>query len=398
MAERETVALVVAGGGARGAYEIGVLSVLLPALEGHGQRPRLVIGTSVGALNSAFLASTQHLAAAEVVAQGERIWREVHYGQVLRGLGSPRGLGRLGAYLGGVAGLPVRATSILDPAPLAATIPQLVSFDHLRTNVADELVQVAVVATSASTSRSVVFHTQRPSPERDDKRRIDYVQTALSPEHVRASAAIPVAFPAVRIEKPARARDWYFDGGTRMNTPIKPAIALGADRVAVIGLNSIAGSGRRPHELEPDLAEGASQLIQAVLVDPLVNDVQTLATDNRLVEGTRRAGGSLPDRRSIPYVFVAPRTVDAIGRLAAQVFNEHYGSPRALLRSPDLALLGRLAAGGKDPVHGELLSYLFFAPEFTQELLKLGRRDAEHWLAQQHDDGLWRIASPPPTG
>jgi NTE family protein len=133
-----------------------------------------------------------------------------------------------------------------------------------------------------------------------------------------------------------------------------------------------------------------------VLVDPLVIDVQTLATDNRLVGEARRGGARLAGRRPIPYVFVAPRTVDAIGRLAAKVFNEHYAGARALLRSPDIALLGRLAAGGQDPVHGELLSYLFFAPEFTHELLALGRRDARHWLDEPHDDDIWRIESSPP--
>ena len=396
MPERETVALVIAGGGARGAYEMGVLSALLPALEEDGRRPRIVIGTSVGALNAAFLASTLDLPAAEVVAEGRRIWGEIHYGQVLRGLGSFSGLRRLGAFVGETAGLPLRATSLLDPAPLAATVAQLVSFDRLRDNVAGGHVDAAVVTTSAQTSRSVVFHTRRRSPARDDKRGIDYVRTQLTAEHVRASAAIPAVFPAVCVETPDSARGWYFDGGTRLNTPIKPAIKLGADRVAVIALNSIAAKGRRPHDLEPDLAEGASQLIQAVLVDPLVNDIQTLATDNREVERARRAGRRPRDRRKLPYVFVAPRTVDAIGQLAADVFNAHYASPRALLRSRDMALLGRLVGGGKDAIHGELLSYLFFAPEFTRELLELGRRDGERWLAQKHDSGIWRITSPPP--
>jgi NTE family protein len=394
--QRETVALVTAGGGARGAYEMGALSVLLPALESDGQRPRLLIGTSVGALNAAFLASTAHLPAAEVVVEGKRIWSDIDPGQVLRGLGSLQGLWRLGRSVGEAAGLPVRSSSLLDPAPLGATISRLIAFDRLRTNVADGLVDAAVVATSAATSRSVVFHTRRPSPEPDDKRGIDYVQTDLIPEHVRASAAIPVAFPAVRVETPKRARGWYFDGGTRLNTPIKPAISLRADRAVVIGLNSIARPSRVRDDVEPDLAEGASQLVQAVLVDPLVNDVQTLASDNRNVERARRAKRPLRSRRRVPYIFVAPRSVDAIGKLAADVFNECFSGPRGLLRSRDMALLGRLVGGGRDPIHGELLSYLFFTREFTRELLELGRADAERWLAQKHDSGIWRTTSPPP--
>ena len=398
MPDRETVGLVLAGGGARGAYEIGALSALLPELEERGERPRLILGTSIGALNTGLLAGSAELPAAEAAARGEAMWREVRYGQVLSGLGSLRGLKRGLTYLGEVLGLPVRPTSILDPAPLERTVSELVPFAQLKANVATGLCQAAVATTSAETSRSVVFHTQRPAPAGDDKRGIDYVATELGPEHLRASAAIPVVFPAVRIERPASHRGWYFDGGTRLNTPIKPALSLGAERVVVIGLNSIAARGRRGHDLQPDLAEGASQLSPAVLVDPLVNDVQTLATENRLVEQARRAGVELADRKAIPYIFVAPREVDAIGRVAARVFNEHYGSGAALLRSPDMAVLGRLAAGGKDPAHGELLSYLFFAAEFTSELIELGRRDAQRWLDERHDDGPWRIGSPPPTG
>jgi NTE family protein len=198
------------------------------------------------------------------------------------------------------------------------------------------------------------------------------------------------------VEAPAPVRGWYFDGGTRLNTPIKPAISLGADRVVVVGLNSIAGRGRRPHDLQPDLAEGAGQLAQAVLVDPLVNDIQTLATENRIVADAQEQGAEVAGRRPIPYVFVAPRTVDAIGELAKDVFNRHFSGARGLLRSRDMALLGHLAAGGRDAVHGELLSYVFFEAEFTRELLELGRDDARHWLGQQHDDGIWRISSPPP--
>jgi NTE family protein len=134
-----------------------------------------------------------------------------------------------------------------------------------------------------------------------------------------------------------------------------------------------------------------------VLVDPLVNDVATLATANAQVEAVTRAGAEIPGRRAIPYVFVAPRRPDAIGRIATEVYREIYAPPKGLLRSADLAVLGRLVAGDRDPAHGELLSYLFFAPEFTGRLLELGRRDAERWLEARHDDGIWRVGSPPPA-
>jgi NTE family protein len=127
-----------------------------------------------------------------------------------------------------------------------------------------------------------------------------------------------------------------------------------------------------------------------------VNDIRTLATDNRHAETAEPAAADDARRRLIPYVFVAPREVDSIGRLATRVFREHYAGAWPLLRSSDMAVLGRLVGGGEDSLHGELLSYLFFAPEFTRALLEQGRSDGERWLGEKHDDGIWRTTSQPP--
>jgi NTE family protein len=383
MARAETIALVLAGGGARGAYEIGALSVLLGELDRRGQRPSLVIGTSVGALNAAFLGATAHRPVDEVVTEGLGIWGEIRYRDVLSPLLGLREARRIGAYLGEVLGLPVDATSLLDPAPLPATLARTIAFDDLRRNAVAGRGQTAVVATSAATSRTVVFHTTGPSPGPDETRGIDYVRADLGVEHVMASAAIPVVFPAVDVTTPKRSAGWYFDGGTRLNAPIKPALSLGADRVVVIGVNSVAARRATGDARRPDIADGAGQLLQAVLVDPLVNDVNSLAS------GNREAG-----RRTVPYVFVAPPTPEAVGRLAADTFNEHYRGVRGLARSRDVTLLGRAISGGRDADHGELLSYLFFAPEFTRALADLGRADAERWLSERHDDGLWQVTTP----
>src|SRR5204862_3860032 len=141
---------------------------------------------------------------------------------------------------------------------------------------------VAVTATSAYSGRTVVFHAGGGTPPPDPVRQIDYVDTELRPEHVRASGAIPVIFPPVHVAVPERARGWYYDGGTRLNTPIKPALALGAERVVVIGLNSIARApgDRLAAELRPNLFEGAAQIVQALLIDRLVEDVRELAEEN----------------------------------------------------------------------------------------------------------------------
>ncbi len=391
----ERVALVLAGGGARGAYEVGALSVLFPALDEAGLRPRIVVGTSVGAVNGTYVASRAHEPVADVTAEGEEIWRELRWDQVARPLASRGALERLALYLGEVAGVPgAEVPALLDPAPLAETLAARVSFERLHRNVADgHLDAAAVVGTSALTSRSVVFHDGGDAPGHDPVRGIDYVPTALAPEHARASAAIPGVFPAVHVERPGPASGWYFDGGTRLNTPIKPALALGADRIVVVALNSIASA---PPQLagpdRPDALEGAAQLIQSVLVDPLVHDVRTLAMVNEMVAA---AGGDLAGRRRVPYVFVAPREREAVGRVAVRVFRERFLGPKGALRSPNVALLGRLLAGGRDAAHGELLSYLFFDGEFADALIELGRLDARRWLEEQHDDGLWQLGQLP---
>jgi NTE family protein len=384
--EEGPVGLVLAGGGARGAYELGALSVLLPVLEESGQRPRVIVGTSVGALNAAYLAASAHLPASQVAEAGERIWSTTRFEQVLKPVVALGTLRRLGGYLAqflGVSG--ARLWSLLDPAPLRATLEELIPFDQLDRNVGGgSLADAAVVATSAATSRSVVFHAGGGPHPRDDKRGIDYVRARLTEEHVRASAAIPFAFPAVHVSSPEPARGWYFDGGTRVNTPIKPALTLGAKRVVVVALNSLApGPESLASEDRPDALEGMSQFLQAVLVDPLVQDVQTLAAVNQQV----RTGAAEKDE--IPYVVVAPQERDAIGRLAQEVFNRRYGRLSDLLRARSLALLGRAVGGGADPAHGELLSYLFFDPEFAEALMELGREDARRWLDSDHDDGVW---------
>src|SRR4051812_12627366 len=233
----ERIALVLAGGGARGAYEAGALTVLLPELERLGQRPRLVVGTSVGALNAAFIAATAHLPADEVAEAAIAIWSAIEYRQVLEPLLSPGSLLRLAGYLGEALGVPrARLWSLLDPSPLRSTLPERIDFAQLRRNVADGAIEAAaVVATSARTARSVVFH-QGGTPERehDDKRGIDYVATRLRLEHVLPSSATPALFPAVELDD-----GWYADGAPRLNTPIKPALELGATLVVVIGLNSL---------------------------------------------------------------------------------------------------------------------------------------------------------------
>ena len=389
-------ALVLSGGGARGAYEVGALSALVPQLSPE-QRPRILLGTSAGALNTAYLAAADPAEPLErVAAAGLALWRGIRYDQVLRPLLSVPELSRLWGYVGEVLGVPgVAPRSVLDPAPLKETLSRLIDFDQIRANVdRRQFDTVAVVASSAATNLSTVFHDGGTTPARDPRRGIEYVPVKLSEEHVRASAAIPVLFPAVEVDSADR-EHWYFDGGTRLNTPIKPALAFGAGRIIAVALNSPASRTSTTPERRPDVLDGATQLIQAVLVDPLVDDLNTLSTINQILQ--RRGEGDLEEterrtgRRSVPFILIAPEDPDEIARVAQEVWERHFGSVAALARSPDLAALGRLLDVRASLDHAELLSYFFFAGEFAERLIELGQRDAQRWLAESHDDGIWQV-------
>jgi NTE family protein len=369
-----------------------VLSVLLPWLEqGHGQRPDVIVGTSVGALNASFIAAHASEATEEVAQAGCEAWRKITYREVLEPFLSIEELAVAGRLALSLVLRGVAAYGLLDPAPLAATLPDLINFADIHKNVTDPDVGLracAVVATAAHTNRTVVFHDGGPDPRGDERRGIDYEATEIKEEHVLASAAIPVAFPAIHVHEPDRAVGWYFDGGTRLNTPIKPALKLDAARIIVVGLNSVAPAP--PSSQRPDLFDGASQIVQGLLVDPVVGDVETLATIN---EAVADAGG---DRREVvPYIFVAPSSPNRIGEIAAEVYREHYSGVKGIRRSSDLALLGRVIGADRNSTRGELFSYLFFAPEFATRLIELGREDATRWTQQRHDDDGWQLGRLP---
>jgi NTE family protein len=387
---RERVGLVLAGGGARGAYELGALSVLLPVLEDRDERPSIIVGTSVGAINAAGLTSSQHLPADRAIAQELERWREVDRGAVIRPI-LPRLPVTALRFAGGVLGVPgMHLRSLLDPSPLERNLRRWIDWEQLHENVADGAVEtLAVVATAASTGRPVAFVEGQLAETAGNSHVVDYVAARVDREHVRASAAIPILFPPVCIRHPESVRGWYVDGGTRLNTPIKPAIDLGADRVIVIGTGSVTPVPKHAGRYEmpaPDFGVSALHLLQGALTDPLVEDMRKVGEINMFyakrsqspaAARLRRAHGR-PPYRPVPYMFIAPRRPDAIAKLAMRTFQRRYGGLKAL-RSPDLAVMGRLL-GGQSPTHGELLSYLLFDHEFIDGLVKMGRRDAKAWL------------------
>ena len=389
---RGRVAVVLPGGGARGAYEIGALSVLIPALAARGERVEIWCGTSVGAINATAMAAVAHLPAREQVMSADRLWRGLRKGDVMApiaGIGGLRTATRLIGHGLRVPGL--RFASLLDPSPLAASLDSWIDWSRLARNVNEGILHaVCVIATSLGSGDPVGFVATRERAPAAQNGAVRYVNARLSGEHVRASAAIPMLFPTVEVTTPRVARGHYADGGTRLNSPIKPALHLGADRVILIGLEPFAIQAPRPRlDARPGLADVAANVLDGLLVDPVGNDLRRLAAINSFyvedasrgpapaARAYRMARGRDP-YRPISYALVSPPRRGEIGRTAERIFQQRYGGLRAW-RGIDFAVIAA-ALGSGSRARGELLSFLLFDEQFVAELLSMGASDARRWL------------------
>ena len=388
----QKTALVLSGGGARGAYEVGVIRYLreeLPRRLGYQPRFEIICGTSVGAINAAFLAAT----ADDLESQARKLvdhWSslkvedcfELSLREVMRA-------GRL--LLGGVPPLPVpgelRRGGVLNTAGLEKLVVRAIPWRRISMNIAaKKLEALSVSATHVATGKTVVFVEQHggglPPWSADPFIRAE--AAAISPFHVLASAAIPVLFPAVAV-----GGTYYSDGGLRQNTPLSPAVRLGAERVLVISLKHIATASEeveqaaRNEEAYPSPWFIFGKSLNALLLDHTDYDLDRLHRLNAMIEGGIRAFGDrfldelnavmMPLRghpmRLIQPLLIRP-SVD-IGRRAG----EHAKSPR-LQSLPGLA--GRLIRYLGDSAGGDadLLSYLLFDGTYAAELIEMGHADA----------------------
>ena len=398
------IAVVAAGAGARGAYEAGALAVLLPALEALDRSPGVFVGTSAGAINATLMAASAHRPAAETAATLVKFWSELGCHDIWRPLvRSAPGLAvRYTADTLGFAR--PRLTSLLDSAPMRATAaswgPVL---DRAHDNVRHGIVEaLAVVATDVYRGRSVVFadladHVALPSP--DLRRQLHYVAAAIRDVHVLASAAIPLAFPAIRIDEPGTEGGWFIDGGVRLNAPLKPALALGATDLVVVATHPVDEPAHPEPDLPSESPEVDDQLVhvlEAVLVDRMVEDLHTLRTVNRLVQGADASadGGTTTGHVQVPNAFVGPVRRDVLGRLAEEVYRSELPLRERLVpTSPaaDLAILRRALASGEGPRAGDPLSYVFFHPAFARAAITRGRNDAEAAIEAGALDEIRRV-------
>ena len=382
----QRVAVVLAGAGARGAYEAGALSIVLAATGASRYRPNMFIGTSSGAINACLFAANAHLSAEEQAKNVLAVWRGIEIGDVLRPVALTAMVAAL-SWAGQLARLPgMRLTGFLDTAPLHRTAARRVDWTQLAANLAAGCPRgLVLTATSGGTGRSVVF-VDRPADAGDlpveDTRAIDYVSTRIGVDHMLASAAIPVLFPPVEVTEPESYRGWYSDGGLRLNAPLKPALALEADALVIVATHP-AEYPKEPRpscsQAPPDVDDTLVQLLDAALADPLVEDVRTLMKINQLVPGPPVRSPAGRERAEVPFLFLGPRERGTLAAEAERAYDERFCRVRGVLRrvtSPDLPLLATFLAGDGDR-RGDVLSYVQFDRGFIDRAIALGQADAK---------------------
>ena len=379
-APRRSLALVLSGGGARGAYEVGVLSYVFGELaRQRGGPPRVDVlsGTSVGAINGCFLAA--HLADPAVGMQRlVDLWTGMELTRVL-GFGLRQAISLPRVLTGGGAG-----SGVFDVRPLVELVTREIPWRAISRSLRrGHLRALSVSATEVSTGRTVVFMHTGPDgtlPSTAPPRTIIRADR-IGPPHALASAAIPLLFPPVQIGS-----ELYVDGGLRQNTPIAPALRLGATHVFSVGLSrEVRGIDRDASEVR---APGApfllGKVMNAFLLDHLEADLELLGRLNDvLADGVRAYGPDFLARMNEaalarggqayrPVASLAIRPSEDIGRLAADHVRSGRLSGGAFATRQLLSLMDTGAGGEAD-----LASYLLFDGGFARRLIELGRADAE---------------------
>lgn len=392
----ESVAVVLAGAGARGAFEAGAMAGLLPALQEQGRLPRIFCGSSAGAINSVLLAGLAHLPPEVAAERLSEEWDRL-LGQMIRSVGF--GIVASGArYAAGRARLPIGPDSLLDPPGIRDVLGRWDGWDDLHRNVQDGTIDaVALTATDLTTDRTIVHVEAGPGvelPEDDLDRGVFYVPTRLGLEHVYASSAIPVLFPPVALTKEGAQPSWAVDGGVRLNVPLKPALDLGADRLVVVSTDVTARPLAANDGGVPTAIDVLDQLLHLATGDRLLEDLRTLTQINQLVEAGADANSSAGrPYRKVPALVIAPHHATDIGNLVGQAL----GATPARVFGPLVNLLSRVTGlpGASVP---DLATFLLFLPAFTRRAVELGRRRAKQILDESSDGWHENPAAALPPG
>ncbi|HEY0338452.1 MAG TPA: patatin-like phospholipase family protein [Burkholderiales bacterium] len=359
------VAVVMTGGGARVAYQVGVMRALTELLPGHRACPfPIICGTSAGAVNAAVLAADSHN-----FRRGVRrlmtVWKNIHVDDVYRA--DMRGaLGNSARWIwtlltrGAFAEKPI---SLLDNSPLARLIARDLDFGAIARNIdGGYLTAFSVTCSGYTSGESVTFYQGRPGLSDWTRARRIGVAMPITEEHLLASSALPFIFPPVRIN-----HEFFGDGSMRQIAPVSPALHLGADKLLVIGVGRQLGTqARRITTIRsPSIAQIAGHALNSIFLDTLEVDLERLQRINRTLEFIPQ---DILDRARYPLRRVEVRVISPsvdLERLALAYADE---LPRAIR-----LLLGTI--GGLKRNASTLLSYLLFERGYCRALIRLGYSD-----------------------
>lgn len=361
-------ALVLSGGGARAAYQVGVLQALADILPPEIDNPfPIICGTSAGAINAVALAAHNGNFKSAVNALSA-MWQHLSVGDVYHhGWGDIiKSLSYLGMSLFNQGIGQARPLSLLDNSPLWNLLGSAVKFENIEKSIdSGRLLAISISAMGYTSGHTVSFFQGNSELKGWTRYRRGGVPTHLRLEHLLASSAIPTIFPAVRID-----REYFGDGALRQLAPMSPALHLGAESLFVVGVsgnrNSAKANRRIPVRHSPSMGQIVGHLLNSAFVDSLEGDLEHLERMNDLLklipaEKRQEAGIFL---RPVDNMVISPSS--ALDVIAGRNIRYLPKSLRFFLRA-----IGATARGGG----ATAASYLLFANEFISELMELGRQD-----------------------
>lgn len=364
---RQKIGLVLTGGGARAAYQVGVLKAIAEFMPYRARMPfDVVCGTSAGALNVVTLAvNARHFR--KGVRYLLNIWYNARVSDIYRSdvLGVLNNSGRwlLGLLLSVVGSNRLNRVSLLDNRPLRTFLERALPCELIQQHIDEGLVHaVSITASGYGSGHSVTFYQGAPSIQPWRRARRIGMPTQISIDHMLASSAIPFIFPAVHVN-----REFFGDGSMRQIAPISSALHLGAERVLVVGVghNDSVGDDRRVKiDNYPSLAEIAGHALDSIFIDGLEVDLERLRRINRTI-------GTIPEelrgRVNLQHVEALVITPSVpLERIAERHVSRLPWTIRMMLR-----LAGVMRGSGAN-----LVSYLLFDKHYCRALIDLGYQDA----------------------